>query len=1094
MTKTRANVTVLRTQWIAPPDLARGGDDGFEGLRRSHLASVCAAVTNYTETVPTGDGIMAVFANRTDALACAESIEKAVVRLRRRDMRSLAVRVGLSFGEATSEDGEWSGTPVTEAAALCCAAEGGQVLTTAIFALLVGRSEGHSFVPLGERVLPGIGHPLAVVEFGWKSAPSAPIPLPPVAQLSTGEFLVGRSEEFGRLVRSWEEIHAGSRRVVLVSGEPGVGKTRLVTELARMAHAEGAVVLWGRCDEELAVAYQPFAEALRHWAANTPADDVAQRSDLIPMLPELGRGRPAVVAAVGADPQGERIMLFDGVRDLFGHLAERNPVLVVLDDLHWATADTLLLLRHLVRDAAPASLLIVGTYRDTDFDRTHPLADVLADLRREENVDRLALGGLDEAGVVDFVEAASGEALDDVGTAWALAIHHHTEGNPFFVGQMLRHLSESGGVVRADGHWRPTVPLDQLGIPEGIREVVGRRLARLSDGANQMLIVAAVAGRQFDLATLEGVAEGTDADALLTEVEQAVAAHLVDEVRDIPGRFSFAHALIRETLLAELTASRRGRLHRSIGRSLAQRSDAVPAAVVAHHLCLGASPDSVGEAIGWAELAINQAWGQTAFVEAIAIGQLALKALDLAGMRSPAARSRLMVLTAGSMAYSGDIGGAHVLADEAIATAREADEPAALAEAVLARFSWPRAGVPDLGASELLSEALDRVGDDALALRARLLATRSLYRGVNLGEGLAAEPESQRAWELAQRSGDSRAQLFALAARGTVVIGSPALEIMRTVVRDMDRLLESAPAEDGEIHLLDRARTALVLRVTAGDRAGAEDAIAQGGQLARRRGGGRLAAAMVGMWNAMLALCDGCLDMAEENAAALLPMAGIDVNFQNSWSSLMFRIEQERGRAGALLPIVQAAAEQTPGLVTLRAVLALTLAEVGEYDEARSVFAELTRDDLAAVPRDVAWSASLSQLSELCVLVGDPTVAANLHELLRPFSGQMLLTAWGVYCPGAADRYLGALAGLMSRHDEIDDRFDAALALEEGMGATALAARTRVWWARALVERGGPDDRGRARSLLDEATEVCEPLGLVAITREATAVAARLMI
>ncbi|MGD0595754.1 MAG: AAA family ATPase [Acidimicrobiales bacterium] len=1095
MAEKTATITVLMTDLVGSTDLLRYGPETYDDIRRAHLAEVRRALANGgTEIKSTGDGVMAVFMSAAEALACGEMIQQAVARLRRRDPRSPAVRVGLSCGEATAEEGDWYGPPVIEAARLCSEAEGSQVLTTSLVAALVGSRGGHRFIRLGERTLKGFALPTDVLALDWEPASLAP--LPPAAT-SSGGFFVGRADEIDRLGRSWKEAESGTRRVVLVAGEPGVGKTRLVAELARAVHAGGGLVLWGRCDEELAVAYQPFAEALRQWVVTASEDEVAglrARPELGRLLPELGDVAQPVASSAGGDPEGERFLFFDAVGNLLRGLSEGAPALLVLDDLQWASAPTLLLLRHLVRDTAPAALLVVGTYRDTDLDRTHPLAGMLADFRREPTVDRLALGGLSEPAVVEYVEAAAGESLEEAGEELASALYRQTEGNPFFVGQVLRHLTESGALVRIDGRWRATAPIEALGIPEGVREVVGRRLSRLSEGANAALTIGAVTGGEFELRTLEAVADPKDAGALLARVEEAVAAHLVEEAPGSPGRFSFSHALVRQTLLAELTAARRARLHRRIGEALSERRG-VSAAVVAYHLCAGASADSVAAALPWVERAIDEVARQAAFEEAAAIGEHALQALDVADDPMLAARSNLLLTTAVNRRFSGDEDRANQLADEAVGIARQAGDPVAFAEALLVRFDGAQIGVSREDWVRLVPEALAGLGEEAPAVRAQLLGHDALYRGVNLGEGMAAEPEARRAVELARESGHFWAQFVTLLQRGSLAMGSPAIAVLQSVLDDMGRLMESPPGEylgDLGVATLQRDRLAVVARLVQGDRAGAEAAISHVGELARGDGAGRLRPAFVGMWKGMLDLADGRLDSAAVNAAELLPMVESDANFYISWATLMFRIELERGGAGALLPMARSAVEATPELAAIRALLASALVEAGEPDEAGSVLSDLTRDDFAAVRRDVTWSGELSVLAEVCLAVGDRTAAAALYEELVPFAGQVLVVAWGVYCPGAADRYLGGLAGLLGRPEDLDARFAAALELEGSIGATALAARTRVWWARGLIDRGRPGDASRARELLEEATSAAQQLGLVVITREAAQVSNRL--
>jgi DNA-binding SARP family transcriptional activator len=389
-------------------------------------------------------------------------------------------------------------------------------------------------------------------------APALCLPLPHFLT-DVGRIFVGREEEVRHLEQLWKEAAAGDRRVALLAGEPGVGKTRLAAELARRVHEDGAVVLAGRCDEDLGVPYQPFVEALRHFANNVPSGQLRPRlgrygGELARLVPELVEHVPDLPPPLQSDPETERYRLFDAVTAWLAAASAEAPLLVVLDDLQWATKPTLLLLRHVVRSAEAMRLLVVGTYRDSELVHDHPLIEVIGDLRRQGGAERLTLTGLDDTAVAAFVEQAAGRALDDEGLAFAHAIYAETEGNPFFVREVLRHLTETGAVERRTGGWATRLPVEEMGIPEGVRDVVGRRLSHLSKDAKRLLRVAAVVGAEFHLDVLRAV-EDLEEDDLLYALEEATAARLVVEVGRAAPRYRFAHALVRDTVYEELSAA-----------------------------------------------------------------------------------------------------------------------------------------------------------------------------------------------------------------------------------------------------------------------------------------------------------------------------------------------------------------------------------------------------------------------------------------------------------------------------------------------------------------------------------------------------------
>jgi len=336
----------------------------------------------------------------------------------------------------------------------------------------------------------------------------------------------------------WARARTGEAGVVFIGGEPGVGKSRLSAEVAARAYADGGLVLYGRCDEDLAAPLQPFIEAVRDLA---PALG-AERLRAVRGIDELTRVAPELATLLGerpgrrADPDTERLALFDALTQLLVAAADELPTVLVLDDLHWAGKTTLSLLRHVLRGTKASRLLVVGTYRDTELARTHPLAETLADLRRDPDIRRVSLGGLADADVDAYLAAIGNEDR-----ALARELTEVTAGNPFFLIEVVRHVEESGGI------WQPG------SLPEGVRETTGRRLSRLSADANTALSVAAVVGTTFDLALVEAVC-GLE---LVDAIAEAVTAGLALEEAGTLDRFRFAHAIVRQVLMAELVSLKR---------------------------------------------------------------------------------------------------------------------------------------------------------------------------------------------------------------------------------------------------------------------------------------------------------------------------------------------------------------------------------------------------------------------------------------------------------------------------------------------------------------------------------------------------------
>jgi DNA-binding winged helix-turn-helix (wHTH) protein/tetratricopeptide (TPR) repeat protein len=461
------------------------------------------------------------------------------------------------------------------------------------------------------------------------------IPLPPLLLDPDAPRFVGRDAELAQMQDVWQRATNGRRQLLLIAGEPGIGKTRLSLEFARARGGEGAIVLAGCSDEEALVPYQPFVEALTWYVRVCPEPDLRAQlvaigggTELGLLIPELLHRVPDLPPPPLAPNDAQRYRLFETVAAMLGVASRARPLLLVFDDLHWADRATLLLLRHVMRSSNAASLAIVATYRESELGRTHPLADMLIKLRHEGSVIRLPLHGLDVAHVRGLVDTIAGP---DVPSQLAQMVTDSTDGNPFFATEMLRHLKETGAIARLAGSVGSAVDLMDVGLSEGIREVIGRRLSRLSDACNSALSIAAVIGREFDIAVLEAVTDLAD-DTLLDALEEAGRAQLVSESREVRGRFAFMHALVRETLHGELSSPRRVRLHRRVAEAIERlthdRPDP-PLADLAYHFTQAASAGTVDKAVDYATRAGDRAADTLAHEDAARFFEMALQSLDV---------------------------------------------------------------------------------------------------------------------------------------------------------------------------------------------------------------------------------------------------------------------------------------------------------------------------------------------------------------------------------------------------------------------------------------------------------------------------------
>ncbi len=715
---TTENVTILFTDLVGSTHLQSSvAPDVADEMRRDHFTVLRQAIAEADgrEVKNLGDGLMVVFPSASSGLACAVAMQQGVDFDGRTRGRDLGLRVGLAGGEVTREDDDYFGDPVIEAARLCARCDAGQILATELVRLTAGRRNPHPHRPLGGLELKGLPQPVESIEVLWepRGANDAEAGLPMLLE-EEGRFpFAGREEEAGQLLGAWGSVMTGGTRLVLIAGEPGIGKTRLTSEVSAQVAASGATVLAGRCDELVGVPYQPFAEALRWQLALPGGVDRLGSSpgELVRLVPELARIVPDLAPPVDVTPDAERLVLFQSVHSWLGTCTRDHPVLLVLDDLHWADMGTLLLLRHVVANSPVAGLLVVGTYRDTDLDRTHPLSTMLSDFHRRGDVERIALAGLDDREVSDLMSRTAGHELDESGRALARALHHDTGGNPFFVGEVLRHLAERGSITQEAGRWVAGRLDDGERLPEGIRQVVGRRLSILPEDTQRILSSASVVGARFDLDLLSAVTD-VRPDDLLDAIEPAIDAHLVLETG--VGRYQFAHALVRSTLHAELSTTRRARLHLAVAEALEKLHgadlDPVMSDLAYHWGEVGtATVDNV--ALHYARRAAELAMDRAAPDEAARWFRVAHERLD---GTDPTMDAELLCQQGTAEAYAGQEQWRRTLLDAARAAERLGNTTLmAQALGINMRVNYGLfAEEPDEERIELLTRAVELVADD----------------------------------------------------------------------------------------------------------------------------------------------------------------------------------------------------------------------------------------------------------------------------------------------------------------------------------------------------------------------------------------------
>jgi DNA-binding SARP family transcriptional activator len=857
---------------------------------------------------------------------------------------------------------------------------------------------------------------------------------------------VGRELELEQLRRGLDSALSGHGRVFLLAGEPGIGKSRLADELTARARTRGMHVLVGRCWEGGgAPVYWPWVQSLRAYVRETDAAVVRRElgpgaCDLAQLLPELRELDPALPDPPALDPEAGRFRLFEAVTAVLKRAAERRPLVLVLDDLHAADDPSLLLLQFLAREIGDSRLLVLGAYRDVDPTIREPLSSALAELVREPVTRTLLLGGLGEADVARFIELTTSRLAP---AAVVEALHAETEGNPLFVGEIVRLLAAEGGLEE---------PAPRLAVPQTLREVIARRLRRLSPPCEELLRVASVLGREFDLDVLAD-AGGLDRSSLLEILDEAVAAQLVTDVPGSRLRLRFGHGLFREVLYDELAVSRRRKLHRAVGEALERVSSGTVdtrLGELAHHFAGAVPLVNPGKAVDYAERAGDRAVRLLAPEEAVRLYETALSLVE------DRERPRLLLRTARSMWMAGATGVERALAARDALVASVDHEGAAEAELLVANIHWYE------GRRRLVSEDMQRalalvrgrpVGPTTaevleLAARFHMLADET-EDAVEVGrEGLA----------IAEQLGLDSVRAHCLSDIGVARVCRGDL----AGLEDVERALEIATAgQDGWAAWRARVNLADCLIWHVGDAARAfaerheiRHLLSQAGSWPITRWNLAYDAAeafWLGHWAEAARLCDDFIAQVE---------GGNPHNIASELYTLRARMGAARGDERAL---VDASAAVTLGrragdsrnLYPAIAFNAEIAAELGELEEAGRLV-----DELVSAQGPEPFPNYLAPLAIAALVLGRSAEVVGRLERLRPSPWRdaalaLLHGDWvdaarrferiGVLPEAAQARLLAAEAFASSdRADESEAFLAGCLPFFEAVGATAHLERARL--------------------------------------------------
>jgi DNA-binding SARP family transcriptional activator/tetratricopeptide (TPR) repeat protein len=826
----------------------------------------------------------------------------------------------------------------------------------------------------------------ALIEDLRRGEPKAVSPPAVLTREFEAEF-VGRRAELERLRASWGGVQMHrDRRIVLIAGEPGIGKTRLAHHFASAALAEHATVLVGRCSEEPLAPFEPFTEALAQAAAGEAL-------------------QPGDTSEVGA-----RHRLFDTVDSALTDLAAGAPLLVVIDDFHWADHGTLLLTSFLLRSTRPGPMLVLGTYRDTELGRHTPLTTALAELTRSGALDRIDLRGLPLDDVARLARFVLGS--DEI----APRVYARTSGNAFFVEEVLRELAESG--PRA--------------VPESVRHAVGVRLSRMSDDANELIAAAAILGLEHDARALESTA-GLAPDTAEAALDELLRGRLLRPA-GTAQRFEFTHALVREVVHHETNVLRRARFHRRAAEALSALGEDRHLDEIGMHLFEAASAADARRAADVLERAGRRALDRLAYEDAAERFDRALEALELAGAEDDS--GPVLLARGDALARAGEPEAARASFTAARELALRLSDPDLLASSAL---GFAGLGVAIIGldteAIARLEEALDRVSDAALRSRLQARLAVELYYAPDRAR---SEALSAQAVATGEASGDAAALASALGARHVALWRPDRVEERLAVADEMTAAARAA----GDRHAELQAHNWRVCDLfELGDMTAWREEVARHARLAQEL---RLPAFQwyTPLWAGVDAMLAGRYDDAERLAAEAetTGLRAGDRNAELFATLVRFGVQAQRGAFDEVdIQFVEDKISHSPAGIAYRGGHAWIIAGRGEIERARS---ELQA--VMALPHafDTNWLSLQAECAETSILLGEATHAATLYERLTPYAGRPATAGRAVTNYGAIDRHLGSLAALLGRREDAIRHLENAIRVNDALGCA-------VWRAQA---------------------------------------------
>jgi class 3 adenylate cyclase/tetratricopeptide (TPR) repeat protein len=1078
-------LTIMMTEVVSSTELLSArGDRDADDILALQAAMVHQHVTAFGGRVhkSLGDGFLISFPSTVAAVRAAAAIQRALHEHNTADpQRSIEIRVGIHTGEVTERDGDLLGQAVHAAARVMAEAGGGQILTTDDVRQFAQPQLNLSFSDWGLFWLRGFPESWRLYEVSWNDTsagvrPSAvPAPLTP---------FVERDAERASLRRLLDDARAGHGRLGLVAGEAGVGKSRLVAEIGEEAEARGIRVLTGHCVEMLgAPPYLPYVEIIEQ-AISSRRSPLALRQALGDVAAEIARIAPAVRRAFPDIPPPVELpaelaprYLWNSLSEFIKRAAQVQPVLLVLEDLHWADDSTVQLTEYLAPLLPNMPVLILGTYRDLEVDPHHPLVGVIDQLARQRLVQRVNLRRLSFEGVGEMLRALAGQPAPE---QLVRMIDDETEGNPFFVEEVYLHLVESGVLLDEQGRVRADLQLDEVSVPESIRLVVGQRLDRLTASTREVLVAAAVSGRVF-ASELVGELAGASKDALVEAFDEAERARLVAPAR-LPGELMFSHELIRQTLLSGVSAVKRERLHLRTAQAVSLRYSKdvdAHAGDLAYHLSRAGRSADRGDLVRYLTIAGDRSLDATAFDDAVGHFEHALSLILVSNQLGRAELLERLAMALRSVGRWEDALGTMNEALDRYEALGRAEDIGRLGWAMVYQLTWNGRLIE---AVAVCRRAMAPLGDTASADKARLLSAlgRALSAG---GDYAAAVAMFDQARALADQVGHERALADVLHMQTAHHLGYAEFA-------DGIRVgLEAAETFEREGALWDLCSVQAYVIYQDGSLGSREQAVRLADKtlaIAERLGHHGAAflvlmdrirqAAMVGDLPRVEALGPQILEIGERARLPYRYFGHLYLGLAAHWRDNAERAEAQLRNAVELEPPGAFAGQSS-------SLLARHMAYHGRAEEVMELF-ESVQSKLPSLDRVNgigSWSCMLGFVEAfyLCGLYEQAAALAPLVEGLRGLGRR-----WITFDGRLVETRAGLVAAATRRWDEAEREFAIANAVAEQMSNRLELADVGRLYARMLLDRGSNGDHARAAKMLQDAMSAYRTFGMPAYAAE----------